>query len=816
MTAAGGTVGLVWDVFDAAPDAMIVVDALERIAFVNAQVERVFGYTRAEITGKSIETLIPTRFPSVRPMGAGVELTGRRKNGEEFPVEVALTSIEGGDTTIAAVRDITARKQAEDGLRRSGENRAKTQDGDLAWTELDCAPLTIVRLNRRAQITHVNKAWHKFARENGADAQTVEGVGLDYVAAASRSRDTRATAVAEALADLVAGRRESFTCIYACHSPTALRWFRLDAQRVAGDAVVLIHSDITVQYLAEARVRVQSALAQALADRLPLVETCRRLSRMACEGLEWDSAAIWTPGEGERLHCVDLFTKAECDAAAFDQATRSATYELGRGVPGKVWARSAPGWTTNVTADPNEGRASLAAAAGFKTAFAVPVGTDETVLAVIELFSRLQLARDDALADLLAASGRQLGTHVMRERAQDNFRQILDAIADLVLVKGPGSKIIWANRAFRDLYGMSNESLQGIVDAPFVEPDHTQQYVRDDALVFSTGKTLVTEEPATRFDGQILRFRTQKSPIFDASGNVVMTVGVSHDITEQKRLEDELHLAARMASVGTLAAGVAHEINTPIQFVSDSIHFLRDAVRDLFGLLQELQKVHRMAADAGVQAADLQEVITAAEEETDLPYLRENVPKAFERCLDGLERVSTIVRSMKEFAHPAQQEMAPVDLNRAIENTLIIARNEYKYVAALETEFNDLPPVNCLVSEIDQVVLNLIVNAAHAIGDAIKGTEKKGTLKVRTWREGPHVIISISDTGTGIPAAIAGRIFEPFFTTKEVGKGTGQGLAIAWAVVKEKHGGELTFESHVGRGTTFFIRLPIAGKNSNT
>jgi signal transduction histidine kinase len=163
---------------------------------------------------------------------------------------------------------------------------------------------------------------------------------------------------------------------------------------------------------------------------------------------------------------------------------------------------------------------------------------------------------------------------------------------------------------------------------------------------------------------------------------------------------------------------------------------------------------------------------------------------------------------MKEFSHPAHREMAPVDLNRAIQNTLIVARGEYKYVADIETDLGELPPVVCHVNEINQVVLNLVVNAAHAIGEVVAGSDGKGTITVRTHLEGEHVVISVADTGAGIPHAVQDRIFTPFFTTKEVGKGTGQGLALAWNVIKERHRGELTFETEVGRGTTFSVRLP--------
>jgi signal transduction histidine kinase len=187
---------------------------------------------------------------------------------------------------------------------------------------------------------------------------------------------------------------------------------------------------------------------------------------------------------------------------------------------------------------------------------------------------------------------------------------------------------------------------------------------------------------------------------------------------------------------------------------------------------------------------------------------------ALDRARDGLGRVAAIVRSMKEFAHPDRKEMAQSDLNQAIQSTLVIASNEYKYVAEVETVLGDVPLVNCYAGEINQVVLNLIVNAAHAIGDVVKGTDKKGRIRVTTRVLDDQVEIAIADTGKGIPVEVRSRIFDPFFTTKEVGKGTGQGLAIARAVVVEKHGGTLHFETEVGQGTTFYIRLPITGPAS--
>ena len=200
---------------------------------------------------------------------------------------------------------------------------------------------------------------------------------------------------------------------------------------------------------------------------------------------------------------------------------------------------------------------------------------------------------------------------------------------------------------------------------------------------------------------------------------------------------------------------------------------------------------------------------TALEEEADLAYLLTSVPKSIETMGDGLARVAELVAGMKTFAHPDQKQKVMVDLNHALTSTLTIARNEYKYVADLETYLVELPPVLCHAGEVNQVILNILVNAAHAIADRVRGTDQRGLISLRTRVESDTVCISISDSGGGIPPQVQSRIFDPFFTTKEVGKGTGQGLAIARSVVVEKHGGELSFETELGKGTTFHIRLPI-------
>jgi signal transduction histidine kinase len=263
----------------------------------------------------------------------------------------------------------------------------------------------------------------------------------------------------------------------------------------------------------------------------------------------------------------------------------------------------------------------------------------------------------------------------------------------------------------------------------------------------------------------------------------------------------------KMEAIGQLSAGIAHEINTPTQYVSDNLSFLKEGCESMLALMV----LYRQAcAAAGNFSPEWRAQLQEAEQKFDFEFISAEIPKAIEQANDGVKRVAKIVRAMKEFSHPDAAEKTAVDINRAIETTVTVARNEWKYVADVQTELDEkLPPVPCYAGELNQVILNLIINAAHAIKDVVADSGQKGLITIRTCNKGDIAEISITDSGTGIPEGIRSRVFDPFFTTKEVGKGTGQGLALAHGVIRKKHGGKIWFESEVGKGTTFFIHLPM-------
>jgi len=285
---------------------------------------------------------------------------------------------------------------------------------------------------------------------------------------------------------------------------------------------------------------------------------------------------------------------------------------------------------------------------------------------------------------------------------------------------------------------------------------------------------------------------------------------VFQDITEQQQHQAQQALSQKLESIGQLAAGIAHEINTPMQYVGDNIYFMEDALADLIPLVGEYRQLVNECELVG-NKIELVREIHHREQQIDLDYLQEELPRALEQSREGIDRVRKLVLTMKDFAHPSSGIKAFADLNKGVQSTIQISINEWKYYAELQAELSpNLPLVYCVIDEINQAVLNLIVNSAHAIRDAVNtGRYTKGLIQVKTRQEGADVAIEIADNGGGIPAEVKYLIFDPFFTTKDVGKGTGQGLTITHDIIVNKHGGRITLESEVNKGTCFTLYLPV-------
>jgi PAS domain S-box-containing protein len=394
-----------------------------------------------------------------------------------------------------------------------------------------------------------------------------------------------------------------------------------------------------------------------------------------------------------------------------------------------------------------------------------------------------------------SAERRNLADALAHER--NVLRTMIDLIPAFIYAKDAHSRFTAANKLVANRMGVEPCDLIGKTDFDFFPREHAERFFADEQALIKSGVPLINREEIA-FDktrGMDRVILTSKMPLRDAAGNLTGIVGTGIDITDRKDAEERMASSDRLESIGRLAAGVAHEINTPIQYLTDSVSFIRDGVGELLAYIDELHK----ATDARPATTE------------DVDYMREELPPAMARVAEGLSRITEIVRSMKDFSHADQREMSEVDLNRAINSTLVVARSEYRDVADVETDLGEIPRVTCHGGQINQVVLNLVVNAAHAIADSRKGTAGRGKIVVSTRFENERVVISIADTGGGIPDAIRAHIFDPFFTTKEVGRGTGQGLSVSRNVVVKGHGGELDFITEVGKGTTFFVRLPVGG-----
>lgn len=392
--------------------------------------------------------------------------------------------------------------------------------------------------------------------------------------------------------------------------------------------------------------------------------------------------------------------------------------------------------------------------------------------------------------------------------SEARLRNVIDTAYDAYLCLDERLRIIqWSQRAEQMLGWESalvlgqpcNAILQTVELAQAIEAALAGQRKADDRGLYLVETATMTAA------GQRLAVEASWN-LAEAEREIVVNVFL-RDITERKQRSLLQMHSQKMESIGLLAAGIAHEINTPSQFVGDNLCFLDRSFQQVDALLGHIRDVLDAAQPPDATAV---EHLRGRLCSPGFQRIAAEIPKALDQSREGMQRISSITRAMKDFSHPGSERMTFVDLHAAIANTLVVCRNEWKYVAEVQTEFDsELPSVECFPCELNQVILNLVVNAAHAIADAAGQPERRpGRIIVRTRVDGDFAEIDVEDNGAGIPETIRQKIFDPFFTTKAVGKGTGQGLPIAHSVM-EKHHGSIRFATAPGVGTTFTLRLPL-------
>lgn len=913
-------------VMDNVGEAVVIIDEHGTIATFNGAAGRTFGYTLDEVIGRNVSMLMPGDTGEAMIVGKGREVVAQRKNGELFPVDLAIGEAWTGKRRqfIGVVRDISERKQAEQELKQS-ETRFRELVGsasDWFWEtdvqhrltfvseriasvlgvhasaiqnttffelglsdDPDCAREHAADLDARRPFR--DRSFH-VGPSQGSDSRTIRisgipifsdeneflgyrGVGVDITR--EFSAETRARAAQQQLADAIESIIDAIAVYGAddrlviCNRvyrglfstpdrPLAAgmpfeqvlrankdifdvagesfeqwtqyrlqlhrratgeavvvpmadgRWFLNREYRMADGGVVSVRTDITDMKLKEQEIenlrRRYKRILDSAGEGIVGVDTEGRITfanRMAGTMLLHSSADM----VGQHFHGLVQPTAPQDQQSRIHDA-------YGKGIGCRV------------NGDCFQQADGQILAVDY---YVAPIAeNEETITGAVVVFrdATLRLQYERSLADnqrelerLVAERTRELSKEVdVRARTEAALREsrerlkgITDSVFEGVLVVNPAGHVVFANPSAKrllnadpagdveglpldTLFRLGEDGSIGFEHSPWRQITRTGGTVRDDdaTFVLMDGVKLSVAYACSASAG-------------DGPRSAILSF---RDIAALKTAQHDVLQASRMASVGQLAAGIAHEINTPTQYIGDNLRFVGESFADMADALKAAESLARQARSAGLEEPS--SAFEAACRSADVAYLLEEIPKAIHQSLEGVAQVGRIVLSMKEFSHPGATSKTMVDINHAIDNTLTVCRNTWKHVAEVEQDFSpSLPLIPCHAGELNQVFLNLIVNAAHAIEGCGKGGI--GRIVITTALETDHVIVRVADTGTGVPKHQRDRIFDPFFTTKDVGKGTGQGLAICRDVVVSKHGGRITVGGTEGEGAVFTIWLPL-------
>jgi PAS domain S-box-containing protein len=673
-------------------------------------------------------------------------------------------------------------------LERQRTGAALRRSEGLAHAILNALPANLCVLDRRGQLTMVNRSWAATGPEStplGGEGARL-GLGDNYLDACRAATDNvHAAAVLEGLLAVLARKAPAFRAEYPGTVNGLRHWFLLQAVPLAKGmaGAVVSHRDITTRMQAmtkltqsEERFRIIVETAQEaiimLDGKADIIYANPRAGTLFGYGIaELEGQPIESLLDPEDKPQLEQKLKRRRQGHS-DQYELRFRHKNGR----RIW--------TMLNASPLR-------------------GPDGSVIGSIGMITDIS---------------DRVRTEQRLRRNEARYRSLVESMHEGLVMARQGGIVTYVNNRFCVMLGMKKAEITGRRLSEFVDEGSKKrltQMLSDRQQAAGESHARQEEILWKHVSGRHIYSLVSPSTYADEEGKTADFFAVVTDTTDRKSLESQVLHSQKLEAIGQLAAGIAHEINTPAQYVGNNTQFIKGAFADMLAVIQAAGALVDSAKAACPGMKDI-EALERIMRERDVEYLTTEVPSAINQTLEGVERISTIVRSVKQFAHPGEAIMAPSDLNEAMRSTATVSRNEWKYVAELDLDLDPaLPLVVCMIGEINQVVLNLIINAAHAIADAKKAEPgREGRITLATRFAPPWAEIRVSDTGTGIPQAVQAKIFDPFFTTKEVGRGTGQGLTISRSIVVEKHKGQLFFETRQGEGTTFVVRLPLAQPDS--
>ncbi|MCS6242357.1 MAG: PAS domain S-box protein [Opitutus sp.] len=787
-------------------NAVVFTDAQRRITWVNDGFVRITGYTAREAIGKKPGDFLQsvrTDPATIRAMRAAFDrgmsfqgdICNQRKDGQDYWVNLDVIPLhdELGQLTgfMATKLDITASKLTADRLEIERQ-RAEAALTDLRRTESELQQKAS-RLALANQVGGIG-IWEWDVRTNtllwDATMRSIFGLPPDALVNSYASwadalhPDDRAKAYEE-LKDAVAGIRPFDTEFRISWPDGAVHHLRARAivQRDEhGQPLKMIGVNWDITELKNSQERLQ--LFSRAVEQSP-------------------ASVVITNTRGDIEYVNDKFTRLTGYSRAEVLGKNPRVLKSGETSPEAYFEL----WATLSRGEPWSGVFHNMNKAGqlyWEAATITPIKTDAGVITHY-------LASKEDITERRAAEAA-----LRHERWLLNC--LMETVPALIYFKDNESRFIQVNQALATFVGAEPATILGRTDFDFYQAADAAKCADDEASIRQTGRPIIDQiEQITQRNGTRRWFSTSKLPLRNAAGIITGTFGLSTDITVQKRSDEEratlqiqLTQSQKLESIGMLAAGIAHEINTPSQFVTDNLAYVTQGVAKLDPVLEAHPRLLAALHASGPLAPDVAEWL-ATLPNVKLEVLRRELPSALADAHDGMVRITQIVRAMKSYSHRSGDALTASDLNQAIENTLIVCRNEWKYVADMQTHLDPaLPAVPCHLGDFNQVIVNLVVNAAHSIGDVVAKTPgSKGVITVSTRVAEGWAEVRVADTGAGIPESARSHIFTPFFTTKQVGKGTGQGLALARSVIVDRHKGTLSFETELGRGTTFFIRIPL-------